>query len=218
VPASAKASNVDLLPEPPPPVGESGMDSVAATRDYFRGLQAIIRDLRKNSTTGLTTPGSKSVWMRKQAARIDDLSVLGVDPVLVQTGENISASLYSAADGVTTGMGRSRIRQSAEPMHYDYYQYNNVYGYGRSYGYPYRYGYYGGYRPYRYGYGYGLNPYGTSTIVAVPNSYSRTRQQIMIGQQERIGAVNLARTALENAEQEVASIRRTLTTQYGVDF
>jgi hypothetical protein len=202
------------------PVRDVGTD-VDATRKYFRGMDAIVRELRRSSTGGTTnTPGLKSVWMRKQAAKIDKLPVLGVDPVLVETGENISSSLYEAADGVTVGMGRSRVRQSAEPMHYDYYRYDDVYAYGRGYGYGRYAGLYSGfYNPGYYGrYGLGLMPYGTSTIVAVPNSYSRTRQQLMIGQEERITAVNTARNALEDAETTLASIRKALTKQYGVEF
>jgi hypothetical protein len=204
------------LPSVKPPVREVAVRTdAAATVEYFQGLQAIVRDLRKNSTGGQTmTPGLKAVWMRKQAAKIDALPTFEVDPELLKAGENISKTLYDASESVTVGMGRSRVRQSAVPAHFDYYRYDDVYAFGPSWG-----GVsVGNDRGYYSGYGYGLAAYGTSTEVFVPNTYTRTREQLMIGQAERIGAFNVARTALENAEREVAQIRRALSNQYGVDF
>jgi hypothetical protein len=215
------SSSVDLTrsarsAEVKPPVREVPVHTdAAATVEYFEGLQKIVRDLRKNANGGQTmTVGLKGVWMRKQAAKIDQLTSFGVDPELLKAGEHISSNLYNAADTMTLGMGRSRVRQSAVPAHYDYYRYDELYAIGPSYG-----GYAAGNeRGFHEGYGYGLAPYGISTEILVPNTYTRTRQQLMIGQEERISAFNVARNAMENAEKELASVRRALSQQYGVEF
>lgn len=197
---------------PPAPLKPSET-SVTSTREYFTKLQTIVRDLRRSSNNAKTmTAGLKGLLMRQHAARIDKLPVVGVDAEVLDLGEHVSQTLVEAANSVTEGLGRSRVRQTNVPAHFDYYHYYDVYAFGPAYH---------GYGVYGDGYHYGHGPtvaYGVSTTIQVPNEYNRIRKQQAIGQEERIAAFNTARTAMENVEKDVAAMRHQLSRQYGVEF
>jgi len=184
---------------------DQNKESVArvASQGYFHKVVDLLQDLQtKNKTNSNATIPQVGVWMDKYASKIDQLSVLNVDPDLVGYGAFVSDSLRAAHNSITSGAANSRIRQANSQMQYDYYS-----G-GTTYGYTYRDGFYGA----------GYVPYGTYGTVAVPDQTAYARERARIRTEERVTSTNDARGIVQNIQQATADMRRKMTQKYQAEF
>jgi hypothetical protein len=175
----------------------------AATKTYFTNMEEMLDDLRdKPKTASHYTVGQKAVWYKTYARKIERLPVLNVDPDLLQLSSHVTSSLYSAADAITSGAARSRVRQVNAAPTYNYYTNSTVYGYS--------------YRSDDFGSGY--TPYGSTSTVAVEDVQAEFNNRARIRTEERVASVNQARGIVEQMEQQVADMRKRLTQKYQVEF
>jgi hypothetical protein len=174
-----------------------------ASQAYFHKVEDMLKDLQQDNKSNPNTSFAQlGVWMSKYANKIDQLSVLNVDPELIEYGASVSDSLRAAHNAITTGAARSRVRQVNTPMQYNYYS-----G-GTTYGYTYRAGYFGA----------GYVPYGTSATVAVPDQLAYQHERTRIKTEERVTSANNARDIIQNLRQATADISRKMTQKYQADF
>lgn len=172
-----------------------------ASVNYFHQMQDLLKDL-KQSKTGASSMGSYGVWMNKYASKIDQLSVLNVDPELISYGSYVSDTLRQGYYAIRTGAARSRVREVNTPMQYDYYTRTNTYGY------TYRDTWFGG----------GMSPVGDSTTYAVPDQQAYAHARAAVRTEERVASGNQARDLIQGIDKASGDIRRAMTTKYKVDF
>jgi hypothetical protein len=167
-----------------------------ASQAYFKRVTGLIDDIKgeKKGNSGYTI-ATIGVWMDKYAKKIDQLSVLHVDPELVEYGAGVSDSLRAAYGAIRGGAARSRVRQVNTPMQYDYYS-----G-GATYGYSYRAGWMGSYAE-----------------VAVPNQMAYNHERTRVRTEERIASSSSARDIMANVQEATGQIRRKMTQKYSADF
>jgi hypothetical protein len=200
-----------LFDRPPtlPKEGEEGQPSassdpeLAATKTYFKNMQDMLDDLAaKPKTASHYTVGQKAVWYKTYARKIERLPVLKVDPDLVQFSSHVSAQLYAAADAITSGAARSRVRQVNAAPTYNYYTNTSVYGYS--------------YRSNDYYSGY--VPVGSYNVTAVEDVRAEFNNRARIRTEERVASMNQARTITEALDRAVAEMRKRLTQKYKAEF
>lgn len=188
-----------------PPVQQLSQEELvkAATQTYFKNMEEMLDDLRdKPKTASHYTVGQKAVWYKTYARKIERLPVLNVDPDLIQFSSQVSSSLYSAADAITSGAAGSRVRQVNAAPTYNYYTNTSVYGYS--------------YRSNDYGAGY--VPYGAYSVTAVEDVRAEFNNRARIRTEERVASMNQARGIVDDMEKAVADMRKRLTQKYQVEF
>jgi hypothetical protein len=173
---------------------------VVSSQNYFKQINKLYSDLRaqKAGNSSYTMP-QLGVWMSKYAAKIDKLSVLNVDPELIDYGANAADLLRGGYNSIRQGAAESRVRQVNTPMQYDYYSYGNTYGYS--------YNWYGGGGP--------VGDYGT---YAVANTMAYNHARTAIRTEERVKSGTQARSSIQELERATADIRKKMTIKYQVDF
>ena len=172
-----------------------------ASVNYFHQMEDLLKDLRQ-SKTGASSMGSYGVWMNKYASKIDQLSVLNVDPALISYGAYVSDTLRQGYYAIRQGAARSRVREVNTPMQYDYYTQTNTWGY------TYRDGWFGG----------GVVPWGDSYTYAVPDQQAYAHARAAVRTEERVASGNQARDLIQGIDKATGDIRRSMTTKYNVDF
>jgi hypothetical protein len=172
-----------------------------ASVNYFHQIDGYLKDM-KAAKTGAQTMGSYGVWMSKYAGKIDQLSVLNVDPELMNYGAYVSDTLRQSYNAIRSGAARSRVREVNTPMQYNYYTNTNTWGY------TYRDGWGGG----------GTVPWGSSYTTAVPDQQAYIHARTAVKTEERVASGNEARTIMQGIEKATGDVRRAMTTKYGVDF
>jgi hypothetical protein len=172
-----------------------------ASVNYFHQMEELLKDL-KQSKTGASSMGSYGVWMNKYASKIDQLSVLNVDPALISYGSYVSDTLRQGYYAIRTGAARSRVREVNTPMQYDYYSRTNTWGY------TYRDGWFGG----------GVVPWGETQNWAVPDQQAYNHARAAVRTEERVASGNQARDLIQGIDKATGDIRRAMTTKYKVDF
>jgi hypothetical protein len=173
---------------------------VAASQNYFKQINKLYNDLRaqKAGSSSYTMP-QLGVWMSKYAAKIDQLSVLNVDPELIDYGANAADLLRGGYNAIREGAASNRVRQVNTPMQYNYYSYGNTYGYAYN------------------GWGMG-GPVGNYGTVAVADTAAYRQQRAAIHAEERVKSGTQARSSIQELEKATADIRKKMTTKYQVDF
>jgi hypothetical protein len=170
---------------------------------YFHQIEDQLKDLKLTKQgASVSTMGSYGVWMSKYANKIDQLSVLNVDPELVQYGAFVSDSLRGGYNAIRSGAARARVREVNTQMQYNYYTVTNTYGY------TYRDSWYGG----------GGGPVGDSATYGVPDQQAYAHERARARTEERISSGNQARDSMQGIEKATGDIRRAMTQKYGVDF
>jgi hypothetical protein len=173
---------------------------VASSQNYFKQINKLYSDLRAQKAGNSTyTMPQLGVWMSKYAAKIDQLSVLNVDPELVDYGANAADLLRGGYNAIREGAAENRIRQVNTPMQYNYYSYGNTYGYAYN------------------GWGYG-GPVGDYGSFAVADTAAYRQQRTAIHAEERVKAGTQARSSIQELEKATADIRKKMTIKYQVDF
>lgn len=176
---------------------------LVASQNYFKRVTDLLDDLKQEQRGNPNyTMGQIGVWMNKYATKIDQLSVLNVDPELVDYGANVSDSLRAAYNQIRTGAARARTREVNTQMQYNYYSY------GETYGYTYRDGYYGG----------GVMPWGSYGTVAVPDQQAYNHERTRARTEERIAAGSSARDIMGTINSSTGTIRRKMSQKYQADF
>lgn len=201
------SSLFDRPPALKPSAAPSATNAESIAREasiaYFRKVVEMLDDLQsQNKSNPNTSFAQVGVWMSKYANKIDQLSVLRVDPELLAYGAAVSDSLRAAHNAITSGAARSRIRQVNTPMQYDYYTSSTTYGY------TYRQGYYGA----------GYVPYGASATVAVPNQLQYQHERARVRTEERVTSANDARGIVQEIQGLTADMRRKMTQKYQAEF
>jgi hypothetical protein len=173
---------------------------VAASQNYFKQINKLYSDLKSQKASNSTyTMPQLGVWMSKYAAKIDQLSVLNVDPELVDYGANAADLLRGGYNAIREGAGNTRVRQVNTPMQYNYYSYGNTYGYA-----------YNG-----WGVGGAVGDYGT---FAVADTAAYRQQRTAIHAEERVKSGQQARSNIQELERATADIKKKMTIKYQVDF
>jgi hypothetical protein len=172
-----------------------------ASVNYFHQIETLLKDM-KASKVGAQNAASYGVWMQKYAGKIDQLSVLHVDPDLMNYGAYVSDQLRGGYNAIRSGAAKSRIREVNTPMQYDYYTNTNTYGY------TYRDNWYGA----------GIVPWGNTYTYAVPDQQAYNHAKSAARTEEFIQSGNQARDFMGNIEKATGDIRRSMTTRYNVDF
>jgi hypothetical protein len=178
--------------------------SVAQTsQHYFHQIGELLDDLSKERKRN---PGYNiaqiGVWMDKYAKKIDQLSVLNVDPDAIQYGATVADLLRAGYGAIRTSSARSRTRQLNTQMTYD------TYSYGQTYGYTYRAGLLGA----------GVEPWGYSGYVNVPNTRAYWHDRTTVQAEERVNSAQSARDVVAQIDQLTADTRRKMTQKYQIDF
>ncbi len=174
-----------------------------ASQAYFAQVSEFLKDLVETMKGSSSyTMAQLGVWMDKYASKIDQLSVLYVDPELVDYGAQVSDMLRDAYNEIRSGAARSRVRQGNTEMQYNYYSSNTTYGY------TYRQGYFAA----------GVVPYGSTSTVAVPNQLAYQHERTRARTEERVASGNQARGNVENIKKLTADTRRRMTQKYNADF
>lgn len=169
--------------------------------NYFHQITGYLDDFKKVKT-GAQSMGSYGVWMSKYASKIDQLSVLNVDPDLINYGAYVSDTLRMSYNAIRSGAAKSRIREVNTPMQYNYYSRTNTYGY------TYRDGWFGG----------GAVPVGDTYNYAVPDQQAYIHARTAVKTEERVQSGNEARSIFQGIEKATGDIRRAMTQKYMVDF
>lgn len=177
--------------------------TLEASQNYFKQINKLYSDLRsqKAGNSSYTMP-QLGVWMNKYAAKIDQLSVLNVDPELIDYGANAADLLRGGYDAIRTSAAENRVRQVNTPMQYNYYSYANTYGY------TYRNGYFGG----------GVMPVGNYGTYAVADTAAYRQARTAIHAEERVKGGTQARNSIQELERATADIKKKMTIKYQADF
>lgn len=177
--------------------------AIQSSKRYFQQIDKLLNDLKAtNKSNSNASFAQVGVWMSKYAGKIDQLSVLNVDPEIVDYAGTVSDSLRAAHNAITSGAARSRIRQVNMQPQYDYYTYGTTYGYT--------------YRDNAYGSGY--VPYGASGTYAVYDRQATQRERTRIRTEERVTSANSAREIVQNLQKSHADMRRRMTQKYDTEF
>ncbi|MCE9529116.1 MAG: hypothetical protein K8R36_23975 [Planctomycetales bacterium] len=175
--------------------------TVEASQNYFKQINKLYSDLRSQKASNSTyTMPQLGVWMSKYAAKIDQLSVLNVDPELIDYGANAADLLRGGYNAIRTGAAENRVRQVNTPMQYNYYSYGNTYGYT--------------FNSWT-GAGGPIGDYGT---YAVADTAAYRQARTAIHAEERVKAGTQARSSIQELEKATADIRKKMTIKYQVDF
>lgn len=173
---------------------------VASSQNYFKQINKLYSDLRAQKAGNSTyTMPQLGVWMSKYAAKIDQLSVLNVDPELIEYGATAADLLRGGYNSIREGAASNRVRQVNTPMQYNYYSYGNTYGYAYN------------------GWGYG-GPVGNYGTYAVADTAAYVQQRNAIHAEERVKAGTQARSSIQELEKATAEIKKKMTIKYQVDF
>lgn len=172
-----------------------------ASVNYFHQIEGLLKDLRA-SKVGAQNAASYGVWMSKYAGKIDQLSVLYVDPDLMNYGAYVSDQLRGGYNAIRSGAAKSRIREVNTPMQYNYYTQTNTYGY------TVRDGLFGG----------GVMPWGDTQTFAVPDQQAYNHAKSAARTEEFVQSGNQARDFMGNIEKATGDVKRAMTTKYSVNF
>ena len=203
--AAKEAPAASQTPEPPSP-GDLAANQGPTTLNYFRSVDRFLGEL-KSDMRDMKTWGQAAVWFDKYARKIERLSMLGVDPEMLDYGKFVATGLRSGA------LDTRNINIQAGV---DQYQ---VAG-GSS----------AGYNPYYYGgYGYDRGMYGGGWFgpSAGAGSAWYAAEQAMRdeGRQKRVirtRARGDIATAVQSIKDQIAratgDVRSKMTERYQLDF
>ena len=99
-----------------------------ASKAYFQSINSILEDARKESSKAKTF-GQSAMWFDGYARRIDKLSVLSVDPDLVNFGLGVATSFRDVSASLR-GIGINSASRTAQIFQQTATSVNVNYGYG----------------------------------------------------------------------------------------
>ncbi|MCH7729083.1 MAG: hypothetical protein IH991_21765, partial [Planctomycetes bacterium] len=166
---------------------------VFASQTYYKSIVSLLGDLRADKA-GRKTMGQISVWFGKYARRIDRLSMVNVDPDVLDYGKFVSESLRTGQAEVTGAAARSRVRQQQVPEQYDVQTYSVPIGVNWR------------------------GSYGWNGWTATPNRTRTGQLKAKVRSQERIRGSMSANLILQHIDNATSDIRRYMTQKYNVDF
>lgn len=165
--------------------GEPEVNMATRTQQYFADIQHITESLRKKDLNNLRTYAR---WFDRYSREIDQLSILGVDEVMVQYGAFMGNSFRDVANSLR-GSDLDRTKNVAKQRSYANY-YST--GYGANFN---RYGRWGGYA----------------------RNVNQRNRQIASNLGTQAGA-NEAKSIMSEVEAQTAAVRQAMAQKYKVDF
>ncbi len=187
---SADGTGIASDDEPTSP----GEISVRKTKHYYTSIETILDDLKDKSKDQRTT----RLWSARFADKIDHMPILGVDPEMLQFGQDLSITLRNISNRALAAKLNVSQRRTTEAQ---------VVGGGIGFG---RFGYGGGWGGGFYGYGYGV---GTGGVQGTSEFAMQN-----ITRQEVTSAVRDQAAVWTEIENQLGKLRRELTMKYGVEF
>ncbi len=190
-------------------------DPAAASQKYFKAVNAFLVDAR--AVQDASQLSSAAVWMDRHARQIEQLPILGVDPMLQDWSAFVSGQLRVLSQRLRGVQYRSATRMA---------EHNNFYDTKDSGGSPTatllvkqtnsNYGNYYGDGGYNQSEGY--------ERMDIPIAVERYRQKYQeaerrgIGQQEQASGRQDAGAIVAEIDQETARVRREMVKKYNVEF
>jgi len=101
-----------------------GSVNVRATRAHFQAIQNLLDDLTEKAVDQRRV----SLWCQRYADKIDRMPLLGVDPELLDFGQQVSMTLRNLANVSTGASLNVNMRRTTEAA--NTYTYGGYYGYG----------------------------------------------------------------------------------------
>lgn len=163
---------------------------VIATKRYFSSVETLLDDLGSHGNA--RSMGQIGVWFDKYADKVDRLSVLNVDPDMVQYGAFVSEQLRDASTAIKTGTINTGSRSAQT------WNSGGNYVYGRS-----------GYNGYAFGTGWSYNDAANLEVDA---------QRRAIKAEEKARSASSARGIMTEIKNYSGEIRRAMTQKYNVEF
>ena len=163
---------------------------VIATKNYFESVETLLDDLGSHGNA--KSMGQIGVWFDKYADKVDRLSVLNVDPDVVEYGAFVSEQLRNASMAIKTGTINTGARSAQT------WNSGGNYAYGVS-----------GYNGYRYGTGWTYNDAANREVDA---------QRRAIKAEEKARSASTARGIMTEIKNYGGEIRRAMTQKYNVEF
>ncbi len=182
-----------------------GKVKLLASQSYFKSITTLLDDLRgKPKRDHVKTFGQAAIWYDKYARKIDNMSILNVDELLVDYGTAMATSLRQG-EMTMKGVGmRSAMRTASnQPV-------SGGYGGIVSTG-------------YRAGTGYHGSLYGvpaTGAYVGPGQATLRLKGQtdaIIRGQERTQGAASVQQL-WQYIDEQTAAVRKEMTNKYSADF
>ena len=156
---------------------------------YFHRINELLGDLKHEKKGNSSyTMAQIGVWMDKYAKKIDQLSVLNVDPELVEFGAQAANTLRAGYNGIRTGAARSRIRQVNTAMpYYNYTDYDN-------WGYTYR------------------------DLRCTPTGWLINTRELLSRRKSVSHRLRTRETQMQSLQIAIGDMRRKMTQKYQTDF
>ena len=179
----------------------------AASQKHFTAVDAYLDDVRKARNSKRF--GDAAVWIERYARKIDQLSILNVDPELQDYSAYVSARLHDLVDRLRGVQTRSAKRMAKHSNFYDRQaspwgedqttHYENYYGSGE-----YR------HRP----------VYRDSRRETVARYHGRylEGEKKEVRMEERAAGKEDARAIMNHIDQATSQVRRAMTNRYQVEF
>jgi hypothetical protein len=179
------------------PTGSGGAN---ASKLYFQSVKNLLDDLRaKPKKDRVQTMGQAALWYDKYARKIDQLPILGVDPVLLNYGSDIAGGLRDA-NSALRGVG---MRTSVRTI-------NN----GANIGGPVA--TFGGGNTGGFGHGFGGFNYSYFNLRSGDRVVDSANAAIRM--EERVSGAATVQTIWKNIDEATAMIRREMTQKYEIEF
>lgn len=111
--------------------GQSLADSeqlaILASKAYFKAIEGYLKDLRRDyhQANGW---GQVGAWIGRYARKIDQLSMVNVDPEMLDYGAYVTDSMRNASDNLRGLAGRSKVSESNVENSYRTYSRWGAYG------------------------------------------------------------------------------------------
>lgn len=168
------------------PYGDESVDMKTRSKQYFDAVHHLLDEMQDKKAKALTTYAK---WFEKYAKKVDDLSVVNVDPKVIEFGTYVSDSFREVAMRLLdTNYQKAQAQQRfADRGYTNSSNYRGRYGYGR-----------GGYR----------NSY----------FYNNSRNRARVSGQARLAGQKEALEIINQLESEAAKVRKEMSTKYNFDF
>jgi hypothetical protein len=171
------------------------VDMKTRSLQYFRSVEHLMEELRGKNAKGLDTYAN---WFDRYARQIDNLSVLNVDPAVIDHGRYVAAN-FREISGMLLGVNYDKVvsrQQYSDTNAAPATEYSTT-----------SYETYGGYRNGWAGYRRSYSEY---------NKNTRRRQQVT--GQARLYGEQAAKEIIREVDAETAKIRGEMTEKYQTDF
>ncbi len=178
--------------------GQGADPQAEATIRYFKSINILLADL-ESLKPKTKTWGQKAMWYDRYARKMEALPMLNVDEHMLDYGQYVSFALREASTALKGIGARSRYRQVNMPL----YSAGGGGG-GGSFGY--------GYGPRGLGWSGSYNDNRTAAL------QRQGRERTRIRTEEKITGTSKANAIMLEIEKATATVRRTMTEKFKIQF